>query len=883
VTDVHQAFRSWNLHCRLNREALDAEKEGDEAALASRTRRSHAVKPSLLALGLGASLGRSGAKAGSRSPTAARRGLAAGSQAAVVKLASYAAGGVRLGALLKYQSREGDLPLERDDGSFIQGMSEVRELAAEWDVDGDRREPSKDVLYFVVTLSERPAGDDLDRAIGQALVGHKFAWRVQEQTDSTEIHVVVSAASAVRSAQGRAERLFANRKSLGALQAKLETAFQSDIGFEERGWGHGVDGAARLLCRLTRDGEAMASSSSGGPIDSFEANWVVANSWKRALRSREQRDAAHIILSAKPGTDPEAFLDAARATLRREFSGHAFVFALHTDRKHLHVHAVVQMTNAHGERIDPKIPDLRRWRETMAEEARRNHIPMEATSRFEKANPPAYKLRDVRMMERGGAPESVRRRVEAVQTNAIHVPKRAEGRAHAAKAAAGWRSYSAAESPAQNIPSDAPAVRPHLQASEAGQDGSVRGKSVDRLGDTQAAVQFRQRTAAALALANVGSLEKPEREGVARLDTQASASSMANGVRSDGASSRDKESASHNASKDELMPNVEMMTSSRQSMLDILDEALPLLPDAMRERLASETQKLRDRTRVANDAAKRIESNRPAIAGALYDPPRSLELPMFAHAKTSIGGLDEVQYTRIAGDGRVAALAFVDKGAQVIVHDWKNEDAIRGAMKLASEKWGAITLTGNEKYKDLAIRVAAESGFEVTNPELQERFARAKAHAGETKQLAVSSAETRAAASSPIAASTAGERAIALEAIHASIDREARRETRQAEVSSALGDNNPATGDAAHPYRSPAAADAARKAVLSEDNNPGKPIPVDPAQSEAIARAAAQQQGILDEAARDEGSQEKSRAQKLRDVARGARQRDKDDDHSQEM
>ena len=105
VTDVHQAFRSWNLHCRLNREALEAE-EDDEAALAARTRRSHAVKPSRLALGLGASLGRSGAKAGPRSPAAARRGLAAGSQAAVVKLASYAAGGARLGALLKYQSRE---------------------------------------------------------------------------------------------------------------------------------------------------------------------------------------------------------------------------------------------------------------------------------------------------------------------------------------------------------------------------------------------------------------------------------------------------------------------------------------------------------------------------------------------------------------------------------------------------------------------------------------------------------------------------------------------------------------------------------------------------------------------------------------------------------
>jgi hypothetical protein len=881
VTDIHQAFRSWNLHCRLNREALEAERD-DEAALAARTRRSHAVKPRSFALGQGAFAGRSGA-AGPRSSAAARSGLAAGSQAAVVKLASYAAGGARLAALLKYQSRDGDLPLEREDGGFVQGMNEIRELAVEFGIEGEKREPSKDVLYFVVKLSERPADDDLERAIGRALSGHKFAWRAQERNDETEIHAVATAASATRGAQGRAERIFANKKSLGALHARLETAFQTDVGFEERGWGHGVEGAARLLCRLSQDGATVATTSSGSPIDTHEGNWVVANSWKRGLRSREQRDAAHIILSAKPGTDPESFLDAARATLRREFSGHAFAFALHTDRKHLHVHAVVQMTNGHGERIDPEIPDFRRWRETMAEEARRHHIPMEATSRFEKANPPAYKLRDVRMMERGGAPEHVRRRVDAVQTNAIHVPKRAEGRAHAAKAAAGWHSYSAAESAAENIPSGANAVRPHLQASEAGQDGSVRGKSVDRLGDTQAADQFRQRTAAALALANEGSLEMPGREGVARLDTQASASSMANGVRNDGAPSRANESASHNASKGKLMPNVEMMTSSRQSMLDILDEALPLLPDAMRERLAAETQKLRDRTQVANEAAERIESRRPTLSGAPYDPPRSLELPFFAHVRKSVGGRDEVQYTRVATDGRVGALAFVDKGGQVVVHDWKNEDAIGGAMKLASEKWGAITLTGNEKYKDLAIRVAAESGFEVTNPELQERFARAKARAAEKERSAVSSAATPAAVSSRIATSTASERAIALEAIHASVDKEARRQTRQAEVSSALRDNNSATGDAAHPYRSPAAADAARKAAVSEDNNPGKPIPVDPAQSEAIARAAAQQQRILDEAATDEGPQEKLRAQKLRDVARGARQRDKDDDHSQEM
>ena len=882
MTDVHQAFRSWNLHCRLNREALEAERDGDEA-LAARTRRSHSVKPRSFWLGQGAVTGRVGAKAGPRSSAAARAGLATGSQAAVVKLASYAAGGARLGALLKYQSRDGDLALEREDGGFVQGMSEIRELAAELSVEGEKREPSKDALYFVVKLSELPAGDDLEGKIGQALSGHKFAWRAQERNDETEIHVVATAASAARSAEGRAERIFANKKSLGVLRDKLETAFQTDVGFEERGWAHGVEGAARLLCRLTHDGSIVATTLSGGPIDSHEANWVVANGWKRALRSREQRDHAHIILSAKPGTDPEAFLDAVRATLRREFSGHAFAFALHTDRKHLHVHAVVQMTNSHGERIDPKIPDLRRWRETMAEEARRHHIPMESTSRFEKANPPAFKLRDVRMIERGDAPESVRRRVDAVRTNAIHVPRRAEGRAHAEKAAAGWHSYSAGESTDENSPSVTLSASASLEARKSGQGRSMQDESVRRASDTSDAKLFRRRTASAVALASAESLEQPAGEGVTRLDRQASASSMAEGSRAAAAPRQDKESVSHKASKDKLMPNVEMMTSSRQTMLDILDEALPLLPEEMRVKLAAEAQKLRDRTQVANDAAERIESHRPTLSGASYDPPRSLELPFFAHARKSVGGLDEVQYTRVAADGRVGALAFVDKGAQVVVHDWKNEDAVRAAMKLASEKWGAITLTGNEKYKELAVRIAAESGYEITNPELRERFTQAKARVVETRQSTESATTKSSAAPNPIVTSTPGERAIVLEAIHEGIDREARRETRQAQVSTALGDDNPASGAAAHPYRSPAAADAARKAATSEDNNPGKPIPVDPAQSPTIERAVAEQKRVLDAGASEEGGQEKTRMEKLRAAARDARTRDNSDEHGQEM
>ncbi|MGB5087415.1 MAG: hypothetical protein WBO09_23100 [Methylocystis silviterrae] len=57
--------------------------------------------------------------------------------------------------------------------------------------------------------------------------------------------------------------------------------------------------------------------------------------------------------------------------------------------------------NADGKRLDPNIRDFRRWRETLAEQARERHIPMEATSRFDEANVPAYKLKDIRMVETG--------------------------------------------------------------------------------------------------------------------------------------------------------------------------------------------------------------------------------------------------------------------------------------------------------------------------------------------------------------------------------------------------------------------------------------------------------------------------------------------------
>ncbi|MFW8642770.1 LPD7 domain-containing protein [Rhizobium beringeri] len=62
---------------------------------------------------------------------------------------------------------------------------------------------------------------------------------------------------------------------------------------------------------------------------------------------------------------------------------------------------------------------------------------------------------------------------------------------------------------------------------------------------------------------------------------------------------------------------------------------------------------------------------------------------------------------------------------------------VLAAMQVASRKWGSLTINGTDSYKALAIELAAEHGFKITNPELQdklvtasERIARDRAERG---------------------------------------------------------------------------------------------------------------------------------------------------------
>ena len=116
-----------------------------------------------------------------------------------------------------------------------------------------------------------------------------------------------------------------------------------------------------------------------------------------------------IILSMPAGTDPGRVHDAARSFASTLFADrHPYVFALHTDEPHPHVHLTVRAMGRDGERLNPRKADLQLWRETFAAALRDRGVEAEATPRRARGiirkseRTPVRKLRD--RFERGEGP-----------------------------------------------------------------------------------------------------------------------------------------------------------------------------------------------------------------------------------------------------------------------------------------------------------------------------------------------------------------------------------------------------------------------------------------------------------------------------------------------
>jgi type IV secretory pathway VirD2 relaxase len=143
-----------------------------------------------------------------------------------------------------------------------------------------------------------------------------------------------------------------------------------------------------------RDGERLMAREA---IRERGADWAADD-----LKARGDSSLSiSIVLSMPAGTPAGRMRDAARAFAAEIFAErHDYVFALHTDAGHPHVHLAVRMLGSGGVRLNPRKADLDAWRQSFARHLRARDIAAEATPRRSRGvvhkaeRMPLRKLRD---------------------------------------------------------------------------------------------------------------------------------------------------------------------------------------------------------------------------------------------------------------------------------------------------------------------------------------------------------------------------------------------------------------------------------------------------------------------------------------------------------
>src|SRR5678815_951339 len=158
--------------------------------------------------------------------------------------------------------------------------------------------------------------------------------------------------------------------------------------------------APQVMVKVTGGGRGMAAIrahfryiSKNGRLDIEDDRGVVERG-KDALKGIERqwqyggayigeeghrREAFNVMLSMPRGTDPLIVQKAAREFAKIEFADHRYVMVLHDHQAHPHVHLSVKAESKHGQRLNPRKADLRRWREVFAEQLQERGIDAEAT------------------------------------------------------------------------------------------------------------------------------------------------------------------------------------------------------------------------------------------------------------------------------------------------------------------------------------------------------------------------------------------------------------------------------------------------------------------------------------------------------------------------
>ncbi len=167
----------------------------------------------------------------------------------------------------------------------------------------------------------------------------------------------------------------------------------------------GMKGISNNLTYISRDGLLEIEDQDGQVIKGKEAVADLKTEWRDGgmpiAADSTMRDAFHLVLSMPQRTDPLSVQRAARDFATREFSGFQYAMVLHTfetdpdpnPSPHPHVHLTVKAAGLDGIRLNPRKPDLQRWREGFAEALREHGIEATTTSRLHRTNRERWTVR----------------------------------------------------------------------------------------------------------------------------------------------------------------------------------------------------------------------------------------------------------------------------------------------------------------------------------------------------------------------------------------------------------------------------------------------------------------------------------------------------------
>ncbi len=152
------------------------------------------------------------------------------------------------------------------------------------------------------------------------------------------------------------------------------------------GGGRGMAAIAAHLRYIGKHGRLPIEDDRGVVHDGKEGVHDLVDQWRHAgARIPERsarREAFNLTLSMPAGTPADVLKDAVRSFARVELSTHRYVMVLHTHQANPHVHLAVRAEGKDGQRLNPRKADLRRWRETFAEQLRERGIEAEASSQI---------------------------------------------------------------------------------------------------------------------------------------------------------------------------------------------------------------------------------------------------------------------------------------------------------------------------------------------------------------------------------------------------------------------------------------------------------------------------------------------------------------------